>query len=150
LRALLVEIYPPNLEAAGLNAALLDLAGTLVSSDCDISVDVDEAAAARLSPEATEAVFRVAQEALRNAVKHAGASVVTVRVYDDGEQVCLAVDDDGIGFDTEATLDRADAERGGHLGLDLLVDAALRVGASLKIASSPGNGTSYLMEVDHT
>lgn len=147
LRALLVEIYPANLEAAGLAAALRDVAGTLSPRDCRIVIDIDEDVAQRVSPHVAETVFRVAQEAMRNAVRHAGASVVTVRVRDDGDRVRLDVDDDGIGFDVATTMSRADDERSGHLGLDLIADAAARAGARLRISSAPGSGARCQLEV---
>jgi signal transduction histidine kinase len=77
LRALLVDIYPPSLHAAGLAAALQDL--TRPNGQGVVpSVDVDPELAARLSREQQQAVFGVAQEALRNTARHSGARTVAL------------------------------------------------------------------------
>ena len=76
MRSLLVDIYPQSLRAGGLPAALDDLAKTVNGSDARLEIDVDPEAAAALDAEAQRAAFRVAQESLRNALKHAQASVI--------------------------------------------------------------------------
>lgn len=143
LRALLVEIYPPSIGAAGLAAALRDLGAT--ASDLRIVADVDEDAAARLPAGAQEEIFRVAQETARNAVKHSSAKTMTFRLTGgDDTTVVFEIVDDGTGFDAARAY--ADAEEG-HIGLRLLSDAARRCGAGLLLASRPGRGTRYRMEV---
>ncbi|MGX7679740.1 sensor histidine kinase [Jatrophihabitans sp. DSM 45814] len=123
LRSLLVDIYPPSLEAGGLEAGLRDLVGTMTGRGPRIQLSVDQTVVARLRPEAQESLFRVAQESLRNALRHAHASTILISVgtaafdhqpgdllpsdvkeYGDGGRsrtyVRLEIQDDGAGFDT--------------------------------------------------
>jgi two-component system NarL family sensor kinase len=146
LRSLLVEIQPANLADAGLAAALHDVASTLTGSDLQILIDVDADAAAALTPVATEAAFRVAQEAMRNAAKHANAAMLTVGLREQDGRIRLEIDDDGSGFDaTKQTAAGPATAPDGHLGLQLIADAARTAGAELLLASRPGLGTHYRM-----
>jgi two-component system NarL family sensor kinase len=136
LRSLLVDIYPPSLATSGLAAAVRDLARTTGASTAAVRVDV--VAAADALPDATQqAVFRVAQEALRNAVSHSEAHHVDLDLTGDR----LDVVDDGLGFDA------ASGDRDGHFGLRLMQDAARSCGAGLLIATAPGRGTRIRMEL---
>jgi signal transduction histidine kinase len=141
MRSLLVDIYPPSLRSAGLGAAVRDLAATMSGRDPVVLVEVDDAAANRLPPEQQQAVFRVAQEALRNAVRHSGATAVSVRLVEVGGQVTLTVADDGAGFHVAA------APAQDHFGLRLMTDAAVSVGAELQVSSRPGAGAAWLMRL---
>ncbi|MFI7587153.1 sensor histidine kinase [Spongisporangium articulatum] len=148
LRSLLVDIYPPSLRSAGLVAALRDLAAAVAGRDVQARLDLPEADApglTGLAPDVEALAFRVAQEALRNAARHAGAGTVDVRlaVPDDGPLV-LEIADDGVGFDAAATLAEPPA---GHFGLRLMADLAGAAGATLKVASAPGAGTRWRLEV---
>src|SRR5262249_4421477 len=92
--------------------------------------------------EATERLlFRAAQEALRNAARHSGASAIraTVNALPAGG-ARLQVADDGAGFDTAAVPD-------GHFGLRLLADLAHDAGGRLDVASAPGRGTTVTLEL---
>ena len=80
LRSLLVDIYPPSLRTSGLSAALGDLARSVAGNEADVRVEVDAAVADALAPQTQEAVYRVAQEALRNAARHAGARRLTMEL----------------------------------------------------------------------
>lgn len=87
-------------------------------------------------------IFRIAQEALRNAVRHAEAEHITLRLApDDAGGTVLEIADDGRGFDGAATA----AE--GHFGLRLMTDAALHGGGRLSLRTSPGAGTRIRYEV---
>ena len=141
LRSLLVEIHPPNLRAAGLDAALTDAASRLAASGVDVTLDgVDE----RL-PEHTEVLFyRAASEALRNVERHADASHVRIGVTSVDGTARLEVVDDGAGF----TPEERDASRSeGHVGLSLLEELATRAGGRFVVNSRPGDGTSLVLEV---
>jgi signal transduction histidine kinase len=144
LRSLLVAIYPDSLQSAGLVAALTDLVGGLASRGVRVRLDVPDEAVAGIEPEVQQLVYRVAQETLRNAVAHAGAAEVLVRLSRDADAVVLEVDDDGRGFDVAAAL-AAPAE--GHFGLRLLRDLATAAGAELSVRSAPGAGTSWRLTV---
>jgi signal transduction histidine kinase len=142
LRSLLVEIYPANVGAAGLASALRGLASALTDRRVDVSYDIDEDVAATLLPATQEEMFRVAQECLRNVAKHSAARHVAIRLHArPNGWARMEIDDDGTGFDAAA--DAAE----GHLGLELIGDAARRCGAELAIASRPGQGTRVRMDV---
>lgn len=140
LRAMLVDLYPPNLRSAGLAAALQDVCATLVARGLQVEEHVDAAAVDRLDEEQQEAVFRVAQEALRNAERHARATAIGLRLVLDEELVRLEVSDDGIGI-------ARDAGRADSFGRRLMADQAERVGAGLAVRTAPGAGTAIRMEV---
>jgi len=144
LRSLLVDIYPPSLRTAGLPTALRDLVAPMRSRDVDVRLDVPDSLEL---PEATEAlVFRVAQECLRNAARHADAGTVEVRLAPagDGRPLVLEVEDDGAGFDAAAVLAEPPE---GHFGVRVMADVAASSGATLLVRSAPGAGTCWRLEV---
>lgn len=145
LRSLLVDIYPPSLRAAGLGAALADLAGGLASRGVRVVVDAPESAVAGVGVATQQVVYRVAQETVRNAVAHAGAAEVRVTLTRQPAALVLDVDDDGAGFDVRAAVDHP---VDGHFGLRLLADLASAAGAELTVASAPGAGTRWRLTVD--
>jgi two-component system NarL family sensor kinase len=135
LRTLLVEIHPPRLESAGLEAALDDLLSPLRAAGVDTVLDVEPGG------RHDNLVYRVAREALRNVAEHAQATHVAVRVTPER----LTVADDGRGFDA--------AERGrrreqGHVGLALLEDLASEAGGTLTVSSESGAGTTVVLELE--
>jgi two-component system, NarL family, sensor kinase len=138
LRSLLVEIYPPNLADAGLEAAVSDLASATIRGAAAVTVRVDPAL--RLPDEVEAVVYRVAREALQNVAKHAQADVVVVSFEPDGDAAVLTVRDDGRGFDP------ADVPVG-HVGLRLLADLAAEHGTDLTVESRPGEGTTVRLVV---
>ncbi|MCZ7528384.1 MAG: sensor histidine kinase [Acidimicrobiia bacterium] len=96
--------------------------------------------ARRLSPEQEGALFRIAQEALSNATRHAQTTHLQIRLEFDEQRVSLHVQDDGVGF---ALPDHFhDLTRNGHFGLVGMVERAQIVGGRLTIASKPGDGTT--------
>ena len=97
LRALLVELHPPHLAAAGLEAAIADLVSPLQASGADVSVAID--GAERLDREQEALVYRVAQEAVRNVIAYADAGSLRVELTVDDGVARLVVSDDGRGFD---------------------------------------------------
>ena len=144
LRSLLVDIYPASLHDSGLEPALRDLARSASSTDASITVEADPEAAAALSPDTREATYRVAQEAVRNAIRHGRASRIGIRLSRADNDVQLMIEDDGVGFDAAAV---AEAASDGHFGLRLMADAARRCGAGLAVSSKPGGGTRLRMRM---
>jgi signal transduction histidine kinase len=136
LRALLVDLHPPNLAAAGLEAAIADLVSPLRARG--VSVDVAVEGAERLDPERQALVYRVAQEAVRNVVAYADAGSVVVRLGVEDSVTRLVVADDGRGFGPGVREQRL-AE--GHLGLSLVEELARQSGGSLAVTSGEGAGT---------
>jgi signal transduction histidine kinase len=144
LRSLLVDIYPPSLATAGLAAALTDLAHSTRGPQLQVQLDLGRADLPSLPVEQEQLVYRVAQECLRNAAKHAGPCTVTVSLAKDGDAVTLDVLDDGVGFDVDA---QATRPADGHFGLPLMSDAAREAGALLQVAAAPGHGTHWRLVV---
>lgn len=139
LRTLLVDIYPPELHRAGLPAALADLLTGPEARGIRTLLDVDPAV--QVTAEREALLFRAAQESVRNVVKHANASRVSMSVERVDGRVRLVVEDDGRGFDA------AEDPEDGHLGLRLLGDLVRDGGGTLDIDSSPGAGARVTVEV---
>lgn len=139
LRSLLVEIYPPDLHAAGLAAALHDLVAPLAAAGVHVDADVsgDEDA----SDAAVALVWRVAQEAVRNVARHARASRMSLTVRRDGAALVLEVVDDGVGFDPDTT------PGDGHYGLRAAGSLVREHGGSMEVESARGSGTMVRVEV---
>lgn len=144
LRSLLVDIYPPHLENTGLTAALTDLTVPLRSRDIDVRLELPPDDPSGLTEEGQQGIFRVAQEALRNAARHANASRVDVRLFTLQDAVVLEVGDNGVGFDVGKALAHPET---GHFGLRLMSDAADRAGAVLRVSSSAVHGTWWQLRV---
>jgi signal transduction histidine kinase len=142
LRALLVDLHPPNLAAAGLEAALADLVSPLRARGVSVDVSVD--GAGRLDRDAQALVYRVAQEAVRNVIAYADARSVLIELGVDGSAARLVVSDDGRGFAPDVR-ERRLAE--GHLGLTLVEELAVQSGGSLAVTSDEGVGTRVELEV---
>jgi two-component system, NarL family, sensor kinase len=145
LRSLLVDIYPPTLDTAGLSVALADLVAPLRSRQIHVDLLLpDEADPVGLAADQQRLVYRVVQECLRNVSKHADATRVQVRLVRQGDDVVLQVADDGVGFDTHAVLARPEP---GHLGLRVLADLTRDGGAELSVRSAPGAGTAWRLRI---
>jgi signal transduction histidine kinase len=83
LRSLLADIYPPSLNAIGLEAALRDLVATLRSRDVDVSLDCRYSRGDLLTKDRERLLFRIAQECLNNAVRHSAATTITITLAED-------------------------------------------------------------------
>lgn len=142
LRALLVDLHPPTLATAGLDAALRDLVSPL--SPRGAAVELRVVGEERLDPDTQALVYRVAQEAVRNVIAYADASTVSVEVGVVDSTARLLVADDGRGFAPE-TRERRRAE--GHLGLSLVEELADQAGGRLTVDSSEGEGTRVRLQV---
>jgi PAS domain S-box-containing protein len=132
IRSICRGLYPPALEAIGLLAAIQPLKEHCFTAGINAAIQCDPVIArARFAPEMEIAMFRIAQEAVNNAIRHSGATNIDVDiVYTDG-RISLAVVDDGAGFDTKSA-------QGEGFGLMSMRDQAHAVGAELSIDSEPG------------
>ncbi|SHL89561.1 Histidine kinase-, DNA gyrase B-, and HSP90-like ATPase [Streptomyces yunnanensis] len=141
LRAAVVELRPAALDEDGLVATLRSQIQVL---DRAHSARVTfTAQGVRALPSAQEeAMLRVAQEALHNALRHSGAERVEVSLGRAGHGALLKIADNGRGFDT-----RVVRRAGRHLGLVSMRDRAGGVGGKLTVESEPGKGTTVEMEV---
>jgi len=138
LRAIAKGLRPPALEQLGLAAALRGLlaeAGEAAAVRTDLHVTGTEA---RLPPKIELAAFRVAQEAVNNVIRHAGATQVVLSLAFRENGLRLRVADDGQGFDPTPQQVQAAARPMGLLGMG---ERAALVGGQLVIRSRPGEGT---------
>jgi len=143
VRTLARELRPPELDEIGFVLALTAHTRSL-SERTGLSIRLDaEAVDTELPPEAGLAVYRIVQEALSNAVRHASAGSVGVYVTRSEDGFVAEVHDDGEGFDVQAEIERA----GRGLGLLEMHERARRVGGKLSIESSPGAGTRVRLEM---
>jgi signal transduction histidine kinase len=139
LRRLISALRPPYLEDLGFLPALEALVREAASrTDARVEL-IQEGPVPRCDPEVELAAYRIAQEALTNALQHARAQRITVRVRCDGGGLFLAVEDDGVGFTLPPRPDFL--TRQGHFGLVGMQERATRLGGRLTIETAPGRGT---------
>ena len=140
VRRLAVELRPAALDDFGLVPAIERLRD-LTDEQSGVSVELmSEIGDERLSPETETTLYRIAQEALTNVLKHADARKVTMRLSHSGPGVALVVQDDGRGFDP-------DDVREDSVGLIGMRERAALVGGHLTIESTEGAGTMVTAEV---
>jgi PAS domain S-box-containing protein len=139
MRALIFELRPEALEQEGLAAALQRQIDA-VQARHQIVVMTTLCEEPDVPLAAKEAVYRIAQEALHNIVKHANARSAEVRLENDAAHLTLDVSDDGAGFDPGE-------EFPGHLGLRTMRERAMRLGGTLEIESRPSAGTRVRVHI---
>lgn len=137
LRAIIEGLAPPGLD--DLEASLRRYA-ELAGRAHGVRVTVTGRAVPPLAAPAEAAVYRVAQEALHNALRHSGAGAVTVALSGTTRRVVLEVADDGAGFDPAAAPGRG-------LGLASMRQRAAAVGGTVRVTSAPGRGTAVRLTV---
>jgi signal transduction histidine kinase/ligand-binding sensor domain-containing protein len=111
-------------------------------SGVDVKVDI-EGPPAQLPEEMEQHLLRITQEAVTNALKHASAQKIGVRLHREARKLNLRVVDDGRGFDQKDAF----SSRGGHFGLIGMRERAERMGGELRLASHPGEGTELEVTV---
>ena len=133
LRHLLFELRPPALDREGLVPALRAYAGNV-----EPVPRIEDALPFEPPPELRAILFRIAQEAIGNARKHASATRITVSIAGQDGGVALVVTDDGSGFDVGVI----DSPERGHIGLPTMIERAELAGGRCRVESEPGRGTS--------
>lgn len=142
IRLLSHELYPASLQLLGLAAAVKSYC-LEIEKRHDVEISLQTAGdLKRISPDGALCLFRIAQEALRNAVAHSGARRLQVSVVRRGAHVELSVVDHGKGFDVESVRGEC---RG--LGLASLEERAHGAGGELRITSMPGQGSSITAHI---
>ncbi|HET7488877.1 MAG TPA: GAF domain-containing sensor histidine kinase [Acidimicrobiales bacterium] len=142
-RELAFELRPTVLDDIGLTAALERLTqavGARAALPVGLAVTGLDAGE-RLDPAVETVVYRVAQEALTNVVRHAAASEASVTVAVGPARVRVLVEDDGAGFEPRHP------PPGGHLGIEGMHERVALVGGTLQILSEPGRGTTVVAEL---
>ena len=140
MRHLIFELHPPEIEKLGLVAALRarlaaveERAGVRTSLECE--------GGGPLPLDVAEGLYRIAQEAFHNSVKHARASRLALRIVQTADELRLEILDDGAGFDLPA----GRAKRG--MGLSGMEERAAELGGTLRIDTEPGRGTRIVVRV---
>ena len=132
-RFAIAGLHPPVLDDLGLAASLESLAASIPQ----LEVHAD-ARPCELPAHVATAVYRIAQEALQNVVKHAEATTARLRLHPHGDTITLEVEDDGRGFDV--TSSRSQENPAGY-GLPGMRERAELLGGTLEVKSCPGQGT---------
>jgi PAS domain S-box-containing protein len=137
LRSLLFELRPLTLDREGLIVALTQYLDH-TAKETGWTVQVVDQLEFEPDPELRATLYRIAQEAIANARKHAGASGVVVTVITEGDGVTIRISDDGSGFDAG----RLDEPTPGHLGLVTMIERAELMGGWCRVSSVPSEGTT--------
>ncbi len=143
LRQLSHELRPTILDDLGLLPALEFLADG-VSKRAKLPVTVGGTTIGRLPAAIETALYRIVQEALNNATRHAQASRTTIRLEQNGQLIRCLISDDGIGFDVPVVLSRKGDKGLGLIGIRERLNA---IGGAYRIISAPGQGTTLQVEI---
>jgi PAS domain S-box-containing protein len=133
MRALIFELRPEWLEQEGLIAAVQRQVASLRARHA-LQVDANLGSEPAVTLEVKEALYRIAQEAMHNVVKHAHATSLRVDLRQADRHLVVEIADNGVGFDPTGAYS-------GHLGLTSMRERAAALGADLAIESAPGQGT---------
>jgi signal transduction histidine kinase len=133
LRTLMADIYPPDLETKGLARAVRDLG--IRQNQPPGLVRVEISGPLGQHPVTDRLIYRAVREALGNALRHAEASSVVIRIAQEDAKMTFEVVDDGVGFDPTA------AGPEGHLGMRLISEMVADAGGVLVVESVAGKGT---------
>ncbi|MFJ9012537.1 GAF domain-containing protein [Streptomyces canus] len=139
VRTILCRLSPESLQTEGLVTVLSRYVGQVRARHA-ITVEARLTAEPEAAPEAKHALYRIAQEALHNVIRHAAARHVLLRLSATPDSVTLVITDDGVGFDTGRSFP-------GHLGLRSMRERAREVGGTLDVDSRPGHGTRVRADV---
>ncbi|MEX1159140.1 MAG: histidine kinase [Thermomicrobiales bacterium] len=139
MRSLIFELRPESLEREGIVSAL-NRQAKAVRARHSIRVEVVACPEPEAPLDIKEAIYRIAQEALHNVVKHARATTVTLQLADTERGLTLTIHDDGDGFDTSGSFP-------GHLGLRSMRERATRLNGSLEIHSATTRGTTLIATI---
>ncbi len=142
LRRIIQDLRPPVLDDLGLLPALRSLAKATEDVSVDVTLSGEEL---RLAADTELALYRIAQEALNNVRKHAGATRARISLEFSPDHARLVVSDNGRGFQPPA--DTGFPARATRFGLAGMHERARLVGGTLKITSTPGQGTMVTADV---
>jgi signal transduction histidine kinase len=140
MRLLIYELRPPVLERVGLVGAL-QARLSAVEGRAGLKTTLKSDLAGRLPAAIEEGLYRIAQEALNNVLKHAHALTITVSLSQRDKLVTMEIADDGVGFEPERMKGQ------GGMGLPAMQERAAALGGRLAISSKPGEGARVVMEV---
>jgi signal transduction histidine kinase len=145
VRVMARGLRPSALDDLGLAAGLRRYASDLTRTQrLKIEIHTDDVTGDRLPTDIETALYRIAQEALTNVVKHAQATSVSVALSCDGDVMRMVIRDDGIGFAPSAP---GTDDTGRGMGLESLNQRATLLGGRVDIESAPGCGTVVHVEI---
>jgi signal transduction histidine kinase len=133
MRSLLLELRPAAIEEEPLEELLRQLADA-VRAHTEVPVNLTLTGECSFPSDVQFALYRIAQEGLNNAVKHAHARQIRLGLYCQPGRVTLGISDNGRGFDSEQV-------RPGHFGLSIMRERAQAIGAEFTLETEPGEGT---------
>jgi signal transduction histidine kinase len=140
MRLLVFELRLPMLKQEGL-ASALQARLEAVESRVGLETQFEANVKGQLPAEIEEGLYRIAQEALNNALRHAHAQSVSVHLRQNGKSLTLEIIDDGVGFDPDS------ARHQGGFGLRSMEERTARLGGKLAVESGPGQGSRVSVEV---
>jgi signal transduction histidine kinase len=139
MRLLVYELMPSSLEEQGL-VEVLQQRLDFVEDRSGVETEIVAEGTFDLPSHVQVGIYRIAQEALNNTLKHSAATQVVVRLSDKGNRVKLVIEDNGTGFDPERTI--------GGMGLANMRERARNLGGELSVESSIGGGTKVRLIID--
>jgi signal transduction histidine kinase len=144
-RTIAMRLRPPVLDDMGGIAAIQWLIKSFSKTYPDVEFRLDAAVTnAEIAAQLSTQIYRIAQESLNNAVKHAAPKSVLVTIRQDPTELTLEIADDGIGFNANSN-DTGQFRRQGHFGHLGMRERAVNSNGVLTIKSSPGNGTKVMV-----
>jgi len=135
IQSLVTQLRPRSVAEEGLPTALRRLVSERQERD-GLQISLEVRGEGTLSEEVSTGLYFIAQEALTNVAKHSGTRAATVRLNLDTGESCLEIEDRGLGFDPQTTLNQR-----GHLGLAGMSERAGEIGWSLSVESRRAQGT---------
>jgi signal transduction histidine kinase len=139
LHRVVFALRPPDLDDIGVIAAIERYIAQVQRSGMNVQLDVD-GEPPPLTPEVRLAIYRIVQEALHNALRHAAADEAVVKFETTGDVLRVAIRDNGAGFNPDL------GTRPSSLGLLSMRERAAAIGATFAVMSRPGDGTTVLIE----
>ena len=147
LHGISLQLRPMALDDHGLERALSNYAEDVsLRHHLEVDLHTSGSGLGRLPPRVETVLYRVTQEAITNVLKHAGAKRVSVVLSHKTREVSLVIEDDGGGFDAEATMDLSQAA-GSRLGLRGMRERIMLVRGTLTVESRPGQGTTLFARI---
>jgi two-component system, sensor histidine kinase PdtaS len=147
IRDIMAELHLPELEDYGLAAALETYAERVASrGNLELIANLPDLAPPPLPSEVRIALFRAAQEAISNVLKHANATQLEISLQGENGRVRLRVEDDGQGFEPEAPSQK----EASTWGLKIMRERIESIGGKVQIESEPGQGTRVTFEIERS
>ncbi len=140
MHSLIPRLAPLSLDAVGLSATIENLVRDWQRRHPSIAIDVKQRLPADLGPNVTLAIYRVVQEGLTNALRHARPTQVDISVEADAQRIRVSVADDGVGL-------AADWARPSHYGLRGLADRVTQLGGTLDVRNQPTRGVLLCADI---